>query len=313
MRPTDLFPPAKELTAIRYGKPVLLLGSCFSTHLNDRLRDAGFQVGSNPFGTIFHPIPLARFILDTLTDEPLEERTFQRDDVWLSWDASSEVYAMSEEALKAKLLDIRQKFRQQLETAQLLVVTVGSAHGYRLHPGELIVANCHKMPGTSFRKELTTTENLLAAWEKVIPLLQRTYPQLQIVFTVSPVRYSRDGWTENNRSKARLFELTEQLQQRFFIGYFPAFELINDVLRDYRYFETDGVHPNQQAVDEVWELFREWFMEPVTQQLVKEMESLRQMAAHRLLFPESVKSKEFLAAFQRKRESFLSLHPSIEW
>jgi hypothetical protein len=312
MDPTTLFPKPDAAPQIRYGQRVVLLGSCFSAHLGDRLRRGGFAVSSNPPGTIFHPIPMARFLVETLKGSN-NERMLQRDDVWLSRDAGSEVYAMSEEELHKKLEDIRARFVEDLSTAGVLVVTFGSAHGYCLKTTGEIVANCHKAPSGEFVKELTAVDVLLENWSEALQLLKDRFPGLAIVFTVSPVRYVRDGWTENNRSKARLFELTEQLQQRFGAGYFPSFELISDVLRDYRYFEADGVHPNRQAVDEVWKLFRAWYFDAATDGIVTEMEHLRKMSEHRLLFPESVKSAEFLQRFHEKRESFLSLHPFIIW
>lgn len=312
MTPTKLFPRPDAAPYIRYGQPVVLLGSCFSAHLGARLRRAGFDVNDQASGTIFHPVPMARFIIETLTGTA-SERPLQRDDVWLSWDAGSEVYAMSEALLLEKLQALRRNFLKALEEAQMLIVTFGSAHGYRLRMRDEIVANCHKAAPDAFAKELTSVEALLEPWLEALQLLKARFPRLEIVLTVSPVRYIRDGWVENNRSKARLFALTEELQRRFAAGYFPSFELIGDVLRDYRYFEPDGVHPNDQAVDEVWKLFRSWYVNAETEAIVQEMENLRKMAGHRLLFPESVKSAEFLQRFHEKRESFLSLHPLVIW
>lgn len=312
MDPTKLFPKPGNTLSMHYEQPFLLLGSCFSTHLGDRLRNAGFAVNNNPFGVIFHPLPMARFLIETLKGNA-DKRSLKRDDVWLSWDAGSEVYGMSETALTERLQTLREDFLQHAAAAQVLIVTFGSAHGYRLTTSGKIVANCHKAPSDRFEKELTELPELLEQWTTALQLLQEHFPQLKIILTVSPVRYSRDGWSENNRSKARLFELTEQLQRRFGVDYFPAFELINDVLRDYRYFEVDGVHPNCQAIDHVWELFRSWYFDETTNGLVQEMENLRRMEAHRILFPESVKSAEFKKLFHEKRESFLSLHPSIIW
>jgi len=309
----ELPKPENNPVAIDHHSPVILLGSCFSEHIARELRKSGFQVLSNPFGVVFHPVPLARFIRESIADIS-DERIVQREDVFLSMDASSEVYSMSEEELGNKLRHIRGDFRSLLKTSKSLVITFGSAHGYRLitRPEE-IVANCHKLPQKSFTKELTQLEELVSEWSETLTILEAINPDLKVVFTVSPVRYSRDGWIENNRSKARLFELSEVLQQRFSVQYFPAYELVNDLLRDYRYFEKDGVHPNAFAVEEVWGLFSDWYFNGTTQQLVKEVIALRQMETHRLLFPESAASAKFLQNLHEKRESFLSLHPYILW
>jgi hypothetical protein len=311
METNQHFPKPIDLQTINHKQELILLGSCFSTHLHQRLRRAGFKAISNSFGVVFHPIALARFIDERLHSD--EERILCAEDVWLSWDAGSEVYAMSEPELKSRLSSIRTEFKQSIERSEYLIITLGSAHGYRLKASNELVANCHKQPGAIFEKELTETAEMLAVWCKTLMQLKQLYPKLKIIFTVSPVRYSRDGWVENNRSKARLFELVHQLQQEFHVGYFPSYELINDVLRDYRYFEADGVHPNQLAVDEVWKLFRHWYFNAETTALIDETEVLRKMEEHRLLFPESQKAREFQTSYNQKRESFLSLHPFISW
>ena len=306
------FPEPADFPRIRYGKPLVLLGSCFSANLYAYFRAAGFSVLSNPFGTVFHPEPLARFIRESITGNETE-RMLQRDDIWLSQDAGSEVYTLSEADLKERLVQLRKQFLHTLEQAEVLVVTFGSAHGYTLRSAGEIVANCHKLPKDTFQKELTPLADLQQSWEETLALLREHFPQLKVVFTVSPVRYSRDGWQENNRSKARLFLLVEALCEQHGTDYFPAYELVNDVLRDYRYFAADGVHPNDQAIAAVWELLQRWCMDGETRAIVQEAASLRRMEGHRLLFPESVKSREFLETLNEKREKFLSENPDIVW
>ncbi|MBI3238814.1 MAG: GSCFA domain-containing protein [Flavobacteriia bacterium] len=296
---------------VDHKQEISLLGSCFSTHLNGRLKRAGFRSVSNPFGVVFHPIALAQFISESLNSS--QEHLLCSDDVWLSWDAGSEVYAMSEQELDTKIRTIRSEFKQAIERSECLIITLGSAHGYRLKSTGQLVANCHKQPGALFEKELTEVAEMTAVWQQTLSQLKERFPKLKVIFTISPVRYSRDGWVENNRSKARLFELVEQLQNDFRVEYFPAYELINDILRDYRYFEPDGVHPNQLAVDEVWKLFRRWYFNAETTAITEELEALRKMEEHRLLFPESEKARQFQLSFQKKRESFLSLYPFISW
>ena len=155
------------------------------------------------------------------------------------------------------------------------------------------------------RAELTET------WKKVIALVKTYNPEVEFVFTISPVRYIRDGLLENSKSKSVLFQLVSELQTE--AHYFPAFELILDVLRDYCYFEQDGVHPNQLAIDFVWNFLRSEVFSEDSNKLVDEVLNLRKMEEHRLLYPDSIKAKNYLAELQRKRESLLSLHPNIIW
>lgn len=297
--------------SIDHKSPLLLLGSCFSEHIGDRLRQAGFDVLSNPYGTIFHPIPLAN-CLERLWNPT--ERLLQNEDVWLSYDAASALYALSEIELRNKIHEVDFQVKNILSSAKMLIVTFGSAHGYRLQEDGLIVANCHKKPASEFEKELTDVQQLADKWNQLINQLKAYFPELKIIITVSPVRYSRDGWVENNRSKARLIQLAEYLEGTFdTVHYFPAYELVNDLLRDYRYFEGDGVHPNEQAVNVVWELFSNWFFTEETKNIVAEAEKIRRMEEHKLLFPESRQAEKFRHQLQQKRESFLSLHPYVRW
>lgn len=286
------------------------LGSCFSTHMTYWFKRVGFRVLDNPLGVIFHPVPLAKQIL--LAFGKAEISAFvQKEDVFVSYDASSTVYAMSasglEELMKQQLVELK----HALEKAQLLIVTLGSAHGYRLKASGELVANCHQQPSSVFQKELTSAEELHPIWQQAITELKQVNPGIQIVFTVSPVRYVRDGLLENTLSKAALFHLVSLLKQS--VTYFPAYELVNDVLRDYRYFETDGVHPSGQAAEFVWDFLKqELFPEP-TLEVIAEILKLRQMEEHRLLYPESKKAAAYRDSVKQKRESFLSQYPVVVW
>lgn len=308
---TDIFSPPIALKNCAYGKTVIQLGSCFSSHISNRLKRSGFDVLDNPFGVVFHPIPLAHQILNALKKQ-VPDQFLKRDDIYLNYQASSSVYAMSEESLMEQLQVRMTALHESLKIASHVFITFGSAHGYRLNNSGEVVANCHQQPKDHFQKECTDENEMLALWIRISCELKTLNPDMQIIFTVSPVKYSRDGWVENVRSKARLVRLCEALEAHG-NSYFPSYELITDVLRDYRYYEADGTHPNTQAVDAVWHLFRSWFFNNETNRLVDEVHQLRSMEEHRLLYPESAKALEFKLKFQEKRDRFLSLHPAIRW
>lgn len=303
----QLFPP-NRVQPIKHGNKIVQLGSCFSTHISAKLRRAGFDVLDNPNGVIFHPLALAKLLHMCLEDR-VSERFVQKDDVWLDYHSSSTVYALSENDLREKLAAAQKEFRSYLAEASHLFLTFGTANGYRLHSDGEIVANCHQQPGTIFTKELTDLDAIITEWKTVLNLLREQFPQLHVAFTVSPVKYLRDGYTANSLSKARLLELVNALNE----PYFPAYELITDHLRDHRYFEADGAHPNAQAVDAVWDLFRGWYFDQTTNSLVDQLEQLRRESEHRLLYPESVRAQEFQKKMHEKRESFLSLHSEVKW
>jgi hypothetical protein len=276
-------------------------------------RRAGFQVLDNPLGVIFHPIPLGNQILLAFGQDELSTIT-QKEDVFVSYDASSVLYALDETDLYRKLQERLTELREALSRAKLLFVTFGSAHGYRLKESGNIVANCHQQPKNSFKKELTAAENMTKIWKEAIEVIRKVNPEIQIVFTVSPVRYIRDGLMENSLSKSELFRLTFLMKASLdSVYYFPAFELINDVLRDYRYFESDGVHPDSRAMEYVWEFLRMELFSSSTNDLVDEVIKIRNMEEHRLLYPESGKAAEYRDTVKQKRESFLSRYPMVVW
>lgn len=300
-KPVGLFPLA-------HGQKIVQLGSCFSTHISEKLRAAGFSVVDNPFGVIFHPIVLAHQIQQVLSNE-LSDSIVQKDDVFLHYNASGTIYAMSELALRQKMKNQAELLKTALLEADYLMVTFGSALGYSLKATHQLVANCHQQPAHLFDKQLSSIEELTLSWESALSVLKKVNPNINIVFTVSPVRYSREGWIENNRSKARLIALCENLSA--VATYFPSYELVNDLLRDYRYFEADEVHPNAVAINHVWELFQRWFFTEETSAICMEVNKIRAMEAHRFLYPESIKVAQFNDNLANQKAALLARFPAI--
>lgn len=301
----------KEFPKIEHGDRIVQLGSCFSANMSFWFQRAGFEVFDNPLGVIFHPIPLAKQILLAFEEAELLEFV-QKDDVYVSYDANSTIYAMDSISLNNQLWNQLKTLKESLLKAKLFVITLGSAHGYRLIESGCIVANCHQQPKERFKKELTGAEELFDTWKEALDLIRDVNPGIQIVFTVSPVRYIRDGLMENSFSKAELFRLVDLLKSQN-ANYFPAFELVNDVLRDYRYFESDGVHPNSLATEFVWEFLRTELFASETNGMIDELFKIRKMEEHRLLYPESKKATQYLDMVKQKRESFLSQYPLVNW
>jgi hypothetical protein len=296
---------------IQHGDEIVQLGSCFSSNMSFWFRKAGFRVSDNPLGVIFHPVPLAKQILMAFGKTEWSEFV-QKDDVSVSYDASSTLYSMSSSGLEKLLKQQLDELRVSLEKAKILVVTLGSAHGYRLKQSGKLVANCHQQPQSIFEKELTDAEALVSIWKYALTELRNANPTIEVIFTVSPVRYIRDGLIENSRSKSELFRLISLLKGDS-VHYFPAYELVNDVLRDYRYFDLDGVHPTDQATEFVWNFLKRELFSIQTNELIEEIMKLRKMEEHRLMHPESKKAEEYLTQLKQKRESFLSQYPVVVW
>ena len=298
-------------TKIVHGKNCLFLGSCFSDEIAAKAKYYGFEVASNPFGTIFHPSVLSTFLNATLDKSLEDESIVSRQDLFLSWNASSSVYGFSFLELSTLLQKRREDWLEKLQVADFLFVTFGTAWAYRSMESAKIVANCHKFPASHFTKELSEQENLVAEWKETLRLLKTFNPNLKVVFTVSPVRHVKDGLVENNRSKAVLLDVVRRLEAEFSCGYFPSFEIVMDELRDYRFFKSDRIHPTDEAIHYVWKRFSAVYFSPETILLTQEVEKLRLSEAHRSLFP---RSKEFIQhqlKTAEKRKQLLAEFPEI--
>ncbi len=306
------FPVDPFAIKLKHGDRCVLLGSCFSNDIGAHFVENGFDVLLNPFGTVFHPEPISRMLYETIS-ENREERILQRNDLCFSWDAGGTVFGTSEHELKDTLKLRREKLLDYLRTSKYLFITLGSAFGYIENELGKVVANCHKVSGNNFSKSLTSTDLLVNSWIKTLNRIRELNPDLQVVFTVSPVRHVKDGLIENNRSKARLFELVSALEHFHHVGYFPSYEILIDELRDYRFYKSDGIHPNDQAVQYVWSRLKQALMSEETQSLCDEVIALRAMENHLSIHSRGSESIQFQQNKSVKIKSFLTLHPEIIW
>lgn len=293
-----------------YRDSAILIGSCFSDEIGQHFTQNGFRVEINPFGTLFHPTAIAN-VLKASIKESTDVSIYQRDDLFFSWDAASKIYAFSETDLIQKIIETRQKLRAQLLKSRLLVITFGTAWQYALSETNQLVGNCHKAPQNLFLKGLTSVEEMHAQWQPLITQLKALNPSLEIVFTVSPVRHIKDGIVENNRSKARLIELAHTFVGEYQLNYFPSYEILIDVLRDYRFYQSDLVHPSDEAVNYVWKSFAECMMHPETLELMSQRSRLLAVLNHASLHPGSRADKESKAKARKKLEVFKSKHPEL--
>lgn len=289
------------------------MGSCFSDEIADKANYFGFNTCSNPFGTVFHPLAIARTLLETIQRSTgFRERIATRNDLFFSWDAGSTLFGYSTEELNKKLESTRSVLSEDLKLGNFLFVTFGTAWGYREHQSNELVANCHKYPGTAFTKQLTSIEEIVFQWENVIGLLKELNPDLKIVFTISPVRHSKDGLVENNHSKAILIEAVRRLVSENYASYFPSYEIVIDELRDYRFFKEDRVHPNEEAVAYVWDRFKDCYFTEDTKKIMEEVRSYRLAEGHRSLFSESKEYQKHLLNTKLKKEALLLKYPQLK-
>ena len=297
---------------ISFSDKIIFLGSCFSDEMSLLAKQHGFQVVSNPFGTLFHPLVLAQNILDSLHGN-VEVNVAKKNDVYLDYNCSGKVYAMNEAELKKKVIAIRNEFKNDLKNASHLLVTFGTAFAYYLNETQQVVGNCHKQPAQSFTKYLTRIEEIVSKWNEVVMEIKRFNPKIQICFTVSPVRHIKDGLHENNLSKSTLLLAISQLQSASDLSYFPSFELVNDLLRDYRFFKEDLTHPNQQAIQFVWVQFMESFLTSEIKEIAIKVSELKLAKNHRIQYPESEMAKKFVFQLEESRTKLAKEYPEICW
>ena len=287
-----------------HGNSIISLGSCFSVNIGEKLSYYGFDVLNNPFGTLFHPLSIANVISQSI--HPKQGRFCQRDSLYFSYDVHSSIHAQTESDLANSLAAIHQQFLSKFTKATLCIITFGSAWGY-YKDGEL-VANCHKMPAKLFKKELTDFTEMHTRWIQVIHELKQLNPSIHFLFSVSPVRHLKDGTVENSLSKARLIELAHSLNQ----SYFPAFELIMDDLRDYRFYKDDLLHPTPFAIDYVFEKFAHALIDAEASQLFPLINKLRRAEQHHIM-QESESARVFSSNTQAQIQQFIQDNPSVVW
>jgi len=317
---------------IRYGDKILLTGSCFTEHIGNNLRDWKFDVLQNPHGILFDPASVASSLTSYIGHRQYtEEDLVFFNELWQSWQHHSLFSHTDKDTCLRRINESQTRAHTFLKKARWLIITLGSSFSYRLTPdapAELQnaparaaataatpypVANCHRAPTQAFRKHLMTIEEINTALDNCLYQLFHFNPDLRVVFTVSPVRHIRDGVTENNRSKARLIESIHHLVNKFDrLWYFPAYELVIDVLRDYRFYDIDMVHPNYQATSFVLEKFTRHYIDESSQQLMEEVKKIIIARKHRPFQPTTLAHKKFLLDHLEKTRALKAKYPFLD-
>jgi hypothetical protein len=297
----------KAKPSITIGDGIFSMGSCFAERIHSRLAAHSWPVKAAPFGTTYHPIALARQLTHAFSAEQssFDEAVLERDQLFFHWDASSAFYATSPESLHAKWNEGLFRMREHLQTGKFFLLTLGSAFGYMHQKRGVMVANCHKQPGAAFTKELTTVESMEAALVPALQRVQQRNPSLQLILSVSPVRHIRDGLVENSLSKARLIELSHRVAEQLpNVSYFPAYEIMVDELRDYRYYAEDLIHPSTIAEQMIFERFLSTHFTESAQKFIKDVAAINRDLDHDILYPEAPSTPRFLERLREKIEQF---------
>jgi len=292
---------------------IVTIGSCFADVMGRRLADYKRPVLINPFGTIFNPVSIAKLLTMALRDvAPDEDGYLERNGVWFHYDFHSSLWANSQHELRDKLTTCLSLTADAIRQANFLVITLGSAIVYRHIETGRVVANCHKMPGQLFEKYLYQIDHLRDELALLLKTLRKANPDLKVVFTVSPVRHTRDTLPVNSISKSMLRVLTHELTTwHDWVAYFPAYELMMDDLRDYRFYEADMIHPNAQAHDYIFAKFAECAFTPELRNFVVDWSQIMKSLAHRPLHGTDSRAHcQFLTKLMAQLES-ISKHADV--
>jgi hypothetical protein len=304
---------------VAHAQKMLLIGSCFTENIGEKLLRYKFDVLQNPNGILFNPVSVANALINYIDNRPIDTNDlFQYNEAWHSWDHHSRFSALSAEAAVEGINASTQAAHDYLKQADHVLITLGSAWTYTLTEkaaGQArgrVAANNHKAPADWFQRRLMTPEEVLQVLDTMMHRLFHFNPDVKIIFTISPVRHLREGAVENNRSKAVLIQAVHHLVDKFDrLYYFPAYELVIDDLRDYRFYAEDLVHPNYAATQYVWEKFMDACMDERTKKLIAELHAIHLAYHHKAFNPGSLQHKNFLQSFHQRTTALQQTYPYL--
>lgn len=324
---------------IRYSDKILLVGSCFTEHISGRLAAHKFRVLQNPHGILFNPFSVAKSLLSYISGKQYQsDELFNLNELWGSWDHHTRFSHINQEEAVSGINQSRNEAATFIREADWIIITLGSAFQYVLSdtaPAEIrdsvgkvslpfgvndsikeiwnrAVANNHRAPAAWFEKRLLSIGEISEVLTGALRSIADLNPNAKFLFTISPVRHIRDGVVENNRSKARLIEVIHELCERTDCFYFPAYEWVIDVLRDYRFYDIDMVHPNYAATEAVWEAFVTQCLDFRDLPLLKDLHELVRAKNHHPRFPETEAHQKFLKNALQKAEALQAAHPFLD-
>ncbi len=316
------FTPPAFTQKIKHTHSLFLIGSCFTENIGSKLKQLKFSVLENPHGILFNPISIVHAMDAYIQNRQyIAADIFYQNECWHSWQHHSRFSHPDKDSCLQGINEAIHKAHLFLKTADWIMITAGSSFVYELTKENdaagakgHVVANCHKVPADKFNKRLLHPHETVTALNEMLHKLFEYNPAVKIIFTISPVRHLRDGFIENNRSKAALIQAIHQLTDRDKrLFYFPAYELVIDDLRDYRFYAEDMVHPNYAATNYVWEKFVTASIHEPDRQVMKEINTINAAKNHTAFNPASSAHKNFLENNLQKVLLLRNQYPYIDF
>ena len=308
-------PIQKSDFPIDYTSKVMLLGSCFAENMAQKFEYFKFDTVVNPFGIIFNPVSLEKLILRSIHKSYFTETDiFYHNEAWHCFEVHSELSNPNKEEFLKTLNQLIDSTNRHIVTLTHCLITLGTSWVYRHIESNEIVANCHKVPQKQFVKELLSITQIEASLQTIISEIQAVNPNAKFIFTVSPVRHIKDGFVENNVSKAHLISaLNAPNSQLPTSNYFPSYEIMMDELRDYRFYAEDMLHPNQTAIDYIWIKFFENYVNEKEFALMNQVCDIQRALKHRPFNPNSESHQKFLSKLEEKKQKITKQNPAIHF
>lgn len=300
----------KLSNSINYNSKIVSIGSCFAENIGAKFDYFKFQNSVNDFGIIFNPVSIENLIFRAVKNlEFTENDIFFHNEQWHCFEVHSDKSNSNKEEFLQYLNQILKEFKTKISEATHIVITLGTAWVYRNKESNKIVANCYKVAQNQFKKEILSVEIIEKSIHNSIELVHKENPNCNFIFTVSPVRHIKDGFVENQLSKAHLISaihqvmldcLLERNREICNLNYFPSYEILMDELRDYRFYADDMLHPNQTAINYIWERFSETSISQESYAIMEEVTAIQRALSHRAFNPNSESHLKFLSLLEVK-------------
>ena len=302
-----------SLNQISYNSKIVSFGSCFAENIAQKFDYYKFQNIVNPFGIIFNTVSIHNII-----DRIINQKLFTVDDIffhnhsWHCFDVHSNLSNSDKEILLNNLNEILKSTQQQIIDCSHFIITYGTSWAYKTKENNQVVANCHKMPQKHFTKHLLSANENEIAIEKTISIIKSINPNVKLIFTISPVRHIKDGFRENNVSKSNLISALDNIiSKNPSIDYFPSYEIVLDELRDYRFYRSDMLHPNEIAIDYIWQRFTESTIDVDVLNIMIAIENIQKMINHKSNNEQSQQNQQLKSKIQEKIQQLQQKHPSL--
>ncbi len=316
MQFTTPIPISKSNFPIDYNSKIISLGSCFAENMAGKFDYFKFQNYVNPFGIIFNPVSIEKIVSRIVNQEKFTEKDiFFHNESWHCFEVHSVLSHENKEEFLDNLNSILESTNNQITKTTHLIITYGTSWVYRNKTLNEVVANCHKVSQNQFEKELLSVEIIEKAIDNTIILIKKINPDCHFIFTISPVRHIKDGFVENQVSKAHLITaiynfVTQNLSK---CNYFPSYEIMMDELRDYRFYANDMLHPSQAAIDFIWIRFFENYVDEKEFVLMNQVCEIQRALKHRPFNPNSDNHQKFIDNLNQKINTLAQKIPHLQF